>query len=188
VEECTKIAMAWLQMADDNLSISLRMYPGDTLTQSRALYHANSSVEAVLALRADGWHVRPNFHWGFTAAGYAWSTTSLPVEQYCTYWIRHIPSTREVQRGEWEDYWQELLRAGIVEVTDREMFDTHFTTTARSKASPRPGLFCEYSWPLTEAQRLDANGRLAPQIRKRIDQMLAALGEPRLPSESTDNE
>lgn len=88
-----KITMAWLQFADDNSAMCLRLYPGDTLGQSRALYGDPSALKVVLALQLDGWRVEPNFHWGFIATGYAWVKTPLRVEEYCTYWINEIGAT-----------------------------------------------------------------------------------------------
>jgi hypothetical protein len=171
-----KIAMAWLGFASDK--VCLRMYPGDTLTQSRALYGDRSAVDAVLVLQSDGWHVEPNFHWGFMATGYAWAKTPLPVEKYCDYWVNEIDATRELNRTEWETYWMKLESAQIVEVAGKEDFDADFTDSQRQKAHPRPGLFCEYMWPLAEAQRLDAHGKFVEKVRVHLNQMLAALNAP----------
>lgn len=137
-----KIAMAWLGFTGDK--VCLRMYPGDTLTQSRALYGDRSGLNAILALQSDGWHVEPNFHWGFMATGYAWAKTPLQVEKYCDYWADEIGVTRELSRPEWETYWAELESAQIIEAVGKKAFDAEFTRSQRQKAHPRPGLFCEY--------------------------------------------
>jgi hypothetical protein len=171
-----KIAMAWLEYADGK--VCLRMYPGDTLTQSRALYGDHSALNAVLALQSDGWHVEPNFHWGFMATGYAWAKTPLQVEKYCDFWVEEINATRELSRSEWEAYWAKLESAKIVEAAGKEKFDENFTRSQRQKGHPRPGLFCEYMWPLAEAQRLDAHGKFVEKVRVRLNQMLAALNAP----------
>ena len=171
-----KIAMAWLGFTGDK--VCLRMYPGDTLTQSRALYGDRSALNAVLALQSDGWHVKPNFHWGFMATGYAWAETPLQVENYCDYWADEIGATRELSRPEWETYWAKLESAKIVEAAGKKAFDAEFTRSQRQKAHPRPGLFCEYMWPLAEAQRLDAHDKFVEKVRVRLNQMLAALNSP----------
>ncbi|MFZ2542412.1 MAG: hypothetical protein WAW75_11665 [Gallionella sp.] len=172
------IAMAWLGIANDNSAVCLRMYPADTLGQSRAFYGDPSAVDEVLALQSDGWRVEPNFHWGFTASGYAWSKTSLTVEKYCAYWVNEISATRELRRPEWETYWAKLQSDHIVEAVGKEAFDAEFTRSQRQKAHPRPGLFCEYAWPLAEAQQLDAHGKLVEKVRTRLNQMLTALHAP----------
>ncbi|OOG51245.1 hypothetical protein [Rhodanobacter sp. C01] len=173
---CRKIFMAWLGLSEDSADVSLRMYPADTLGQSREFYGDPKSVSAVLALRSQEWSVKPNFHWGFMAGGYAWMNTPLPVEDYCTYWMREVGSARELGRPEWESYWARLESARIVEATAKEAFDQEFTRSQRQKVSPRPGLYCEYRWPLREARRLDVNGKLVETIRTGVNQMLAALG------------
>lgn len=173
-----KIFMAWLGLAKDSSAVCLRMYPADTLGQSRAFYSDPGSVRGVLELRSQGWSVEPNFHWGFTATGYAWMKTPLRVDDYCTYWINQIGTTRELARPEWESYWARLEAARIVEAAEKDAFDQEFTRSQRQKAHPRPGLFCEYRWPLAEARRLDAHDKLVETVRARVNQMLTALGAP----------
>ncbi len=173
-----KILMAWLGFASDNATVSLRMYPADTLGQARAFYGDPASVNSVLALRAEGWRVEPNFHWGFMAPGYAWTKTPLPVEQYCSYWIQGIAETRELARTEWDSCWNKLETDRIVESSGKEVFDRDFTASQRQKASPRPGLFCEYNWPLAEATQMDHRGLLVEAVRDRLNQMLTALRAP----------
>jgi hypothetical protein len=178
IDVTPKIFMAWLTFVRENSTVCLRMYPADTLGQSRAFYGDPESVASVLALRFDGWQVEPNFHWGFMAGGYAWLTTPLPVEQYCTYWIEEIGATRELGRPEWETYWAKLESARIVEAAEKQVFDAEFTHRQRQKAHPRPGLFCEYKWPLAEARRLDVREKLVEAVRARVNQMLTALRAP----------
>lgn len=172
--------MAWLRFAVDDATVCFQLHPGDTLIPSRALYGDRGALDAVLALRSDDrWRVKPNFHWGFMATGYAWIKTPLPVKKYCAYWVNEIGAKRELGRSEWETYWAKLESAHIVEAAGKEEFDKEFTSTQRQKAHPRPGLSCEYKWPLAEAQRLDAHGDdFVQEVRKRLDQMLIALNAP----------
>ena len=183
----SKILMACLELSDDETMVSLKMYPGDTLGQSRAFYRDSAAVKSVLALQSEGWTITPNFHWGFTATGYAWMRSPLSVEEYCAYWISEIGETREVVRGDWESYWARLEAARIVESVAKATFDAEFTGSKRQKASPRPGLFCEYSWELVEAKRLDALGKFMERVRERLNQMLTALQAPTVPVIKSDN-
>ena len=177
-----KIFMAWLGLSSDNSEVCLRMYPADTLGQSRAFYGDPAAVDSVLALRSKGWHVESNFHWGFMAGGYAWTRTPLAVETYCAYWVSEIGATREISRPEWETYWAKLESANVVQAAGKEAFDAEFTRSQRQRAHPRPGLFCEYKWPLAEARRLDAHGKLVEIVRSCINQMLTALRAPLIPA------
>lgn len=174
----SKIFMAWLGLDKAGTSVCLRMYPADTLGQARAFYRDAASVRAVLALRSEGWTIKPNFHWGFMATGYAWSRGPLGVDDYCSYWLDRIEATRELPRPEWESYWSDLQRAGVVPAQAREEFDEEFTRSKRNKVHPRPGLACEFRWPLPDARKMDDKGQLAVAIRERLNQMLAALRAP----------
>lgn len=170
-----KVFMAWLGLESDGNSVSLKMFPADTLGQARAFYRDPDAVKAVLDLRADGWAVQPNFHWGFAARGYAWCSTPLTVEAYCDYWINAIPGAGEVARPDWDSYWARLEADDIVDQSGRAAFDQEMVASQRQKTSPRPGLACEYTWPLHEAKRLDERGELVAAVRARINQMLRAL-------------
>jgi hypothetical protein len=114
------------------------------------------------------------------AAGYAWMKTPVLVDDYCEYWLREMASTREVNRDEWEEYWSRLEAAQMVQAQDKTTFDAEFTQTKRQKAHPRPGLRCEYRWPLKEAKRLDDRNKFVGAVRDRVNQMLEALRAPPL--------
>lgn len=181
IEGSKKVFMAGLSLSEDGATVALRMYPADTLGQARAFYGDPASVQAVLDLRSLGWSVQPNFHWGFAASGYAWCSTPLPVDRYCEFWIGRIAETRKLPRAEWDAFWATLIEHGIVADSDRNGFDLEFAASKRQSADPRPGLFCEFSWALPEAVRLDSRGELVAQVRRRINELLDALGAPLLP-------
>lgn len=175
IEGTSKISMARLGLAADRSAVLLQMYPGDTLAQSRAFYGDSTAVDNVLALRSEGWNMEPNFHWGFMATGYAWLTTPLTVDAYCSYWKQHVGETREMPRPEWQTYWSALESQQIVLASEKSEFDAHFTNTKRQKAHARPGLRCEYRWSLEEATRLDQNNKFIDDVRYRVNQLLTAL-------------
>lgn len=175
-----KIFMAWLGYLSDVSAVGLRMYPADTLGQARDFYADPDSVQAVLALRSQGWRVEPNLHWGFMAPGYAWATSPCSVEHYCEYWVKHIDGSRELSRSEWNSYLSNLQVNQILDESGKDAFEQEFMGSQRQKASPRPGLFCEFTWPVAEAARLDARGTFVDAVRHRINEMLAALRAPLL--------
>jgi hypothetical protein len=175
-----KIFMAWLGYRSDVSTVSLRMYPADTLLQARHFYADPDSVKAVLALQSQDWRVEPNFHWGFMASGHAWAPSACAVEDYCAYWVKHIGESRELARSEWDSYLTMLQANSILDASGKDAFEQEFAGSQRQKASPRPGLFCEFTWPLAEAARLDARGAFVDAVRHRINEMLAALQSPLL--------
>lgn len=176
-----KIFMAWLGYLEETATVSLHMYPADTLGQSRPFYADPASVQDVMALRSAGWRIRPHYHWGFMAVGYAWAPSPCSLEEYCHYWIEKIATTRSVERVDWPAYLDTLEQARILDAQGRQAFDQTFTASQRQTAQPRPGLCCEFSWPLADAVRLDDRGQLVTEVRLRINQMLAALRAPLLP-------
>jgi hypothetical protein len=173
-----KIAMAQLELDEPKSLICLRLYPGDTLGQSRELYGDNAAIHSVLALRSAGWQVEPHFHWGFMTTGYAWTDSPCGTDAYCDYWVKRIGATGELRREEWNAYWAELESAGIVEAIGKEKFDTHFTNTQRKKAQPRPALACVFPWTLAEARQLDSRREFIGTVRARLNQLLGALSAP----------
>lgn len=176
--ESPMLPMVWLGFSKHESAVHLQAYPADTLGQARAFYGDASAVKAVLALQSEGWHVEPNFHWGFMAKGLAGATTPLPVKDYCAYWLKEIGTTREIARAEWEEYWATLEADKIVDTAGKDKFDTEFTRSKREKAHPRPGLLCEYKWPLAAAQRIDSQKRFVEDVRARLNSLLTALGAP----------
>lgn len=184
-----KIFMARLGLTGDGSEVSLDMYPADTLGQARAFYADAGSVRDVLSLRANGWRMRPNFHWGVRQGGYAWATSQLELEPYCDYWTEHIASARELERAEWPATLARLWADGILDEAGQDLFHQQLTSSQRKRTHPRPGLLCEYRWPLREAARLDDRGQLVDAVRHRINQMLGALRASRpVPHSSTSSD
>jgi hypothetical protein len=173
----TSVKLARLEYENETQLIKLYMWPGDTLDQARSFYARRESIERVLELQSDGWSVSPNFHFGFMASGYCWADTTLPVADYMRYWLKHIGDAGRIERQGWDQYWYGLLDANIVEPDNREDFDRHFTNTARTWATPRPGIKCAFAWRIDAAEHLDANATFTNDVKKRINQVLEALGE-----------
>jgi hypothetical protein len=171
------VRMVFLQLDDATGDVVLRVYPGDTLTQARLLYQNAAASRSLLSMA--GWYVRPNFHWGFRDSGACWAQgTTLDVAHYVDYWINNIAATRAVTRAEWTETWSRLQQDGVVAVTDKADFDRAFTNTGKNSATPRPGLCCEYRWAFSNAMQMDDDDKLVGEVRTRIGELLAALGEP----------
>ncbi len=156
--------------------IELSVYPADTLSQARAFYTRPAAVAALQALTKDPeWQVMPNFHFGHMEGGYAWTTTTIDAEQYIALWQANIDDTRSVKRDEWDEYWTWLIEKELASSNDRAEFDRHFTSTNRQTATPRPGLTVVRRWELGEAEELDGQHRLAPEIGTALQLARAAL-------------
>ena len=159
------------------------MFPADTLQQARVFFDQPNIIERSFMLVQKGWTIRPNFHFGFMAKGFGWTTTTATLAEYLEYWQQNIRNTAQIERQEWNAYWNELWKAKIAEPADRDQFDHDFTNTDRQFASPRPGLQCTFAWDLDEAERLDARGQLAKAVKGRINELLEALHEEQIDPE-----
>jgi hypothetical protein len=155
-------------------SATLTLYPGDTLEQARCLFADSSRADALLRLRQQGWTVEPNMHFGFAERGYAWLHTKTDVERYINYWLAAITRTNELKRVEWPGFMAELQSRDIAGHDDEAAFDSAFTDTARTKASPRPGL--RLAKKLT-APLGDIDG-IGAEVCQAITVALDALREP----------
>ncbi len=177
-------AHAYLKKVDasDGSCLELAVYPGDTLQQARRLYVDQALVEAVGDLAAEpGWSISSNFHFGHFEKGFVWTTGTLPVQDYLALWQSAISTehANEIKRDEWMSYWEWLEANRIATKEDKIDFDKCFTNTARSKASPRPGLKLTRSWSWAGAEELDSSGDLVGEIRDALDKILGVLQQPK---------
>jgi hypothetical protein len=156
--------------------IELSVFPGDTLTQARAFYARPAVVEAVLGRRDEpGWHVQPNFHFGYQASGLCWTFGDITLDDYVALWQQRINSGEGmIWRDDWKAHWDELADLKVVNPDDWSQFETQFVNTARESATPRPGLWAVRRWSLREAEVLDASGQFAGEVSKALAAALAA--------------
>jgi hypothetical protein len=127
--------------------VRLRLWPGDTLEQAKALYAGTDRLNKLLSLRDEGWTVVPNFHFGHMAKGFVWTTANIGVDEYVSHWLAQIGGAGQIRREEWRRYFDRLIELRIASEADRKAFDRDFTQTKRSSARPPPGLRVEHSWP-----------------------------------------
>lgn len=153
--------------ADKGVStIALTAYPADTLTQAKTFYTRPNTVSAVRELAdEDGWVVGQNFHFGHFETGLVWTRGEIDADSYIDLWIERISTTGSVRRDDWPKYLDWLIETGIAIEDDRENFNRHFTDTARSSATPRPGLTVSRQWSIGDAETLDAGGKFTGQVR-----------------------
>ena len=180
LEGARTVKLAGLDSGDADTTVSLNMFPGDTLEQAKALYADADRVDRLISLRDRGWIIAPNFHFGHMAKGFVWTTGDIGVEEYVRYWLEQIGTAGQVRRKDWRKYFDGLIKLHIASETDRENFDRSFRQTKRTSATPRPGLRVEFSWPFESAAEFDRAGRFGQVVHDSINTVLLALGEPSL--------
>ena len=182
LEGARTVKLAALGVDDAETAVSLKLFPGDTLEQSKALYAHPDRPDQLLSLRDQGWTIAPNFHFGHMAKGFVWTTGDIAVEKYVSHWVAQIGATGQVRSRAWNKYFDELIELHIASEADRKDFHRNFTQTKRSSATPRPGLRVERSWPFESAAQLDRAHRFGRVVHDSINTVLRALGEgPGLP-------
>jgi hypothetical protein len=161
--------------------IQLALYPADTLGQAWEFFKRPATVDGVRALAtAEGWSVKPNFHFGHMQRGFCWTTSDIGLEDYLQLWQERIATEGSVARDDWDAFWAWLIGEKIARQEDRPEFDRHFTDTARRTATPRPGLMLARLWPLTDAERLDSRGAFTSAVHDALQEALRTVGEPEL--------
>jgi hypothetical protein len=169
---------AYLEFDESSHCIRLAVYPADTLTQAKALYTNLEVVSNLLSLRDGGWDVEPNFHFGYITRGFAATTTDAPLEDYVAYWCEQIDSMGLIPRENWEEFWRVLVQRQFARSDEELAFDETFTKTQkRESATPRPGLWCYFTWALPQAKRLDNARQLIAVVTEQLNVVLRALGE-----------
>ncbi len=157
----------------------LGVYPADTLGQARVLYNDGSRCRRLLALREQGWEIRPNFHFGFVARGLTFSRSRINAEAYVKYWVERIHGTEGIARADWQKELTRLVTDGIFNPENLPDFDRDFRKTNRATAIPRPGLEALRRWPDNAPAVRDFDGQVRG-VRQALTDVLAALDEPPL--------
>lgn len=161
--------------------IALELYPGDTLTQAKALYGRGGAVDRLLALSDEGWNLSPNLHFSFMATGVLWlGPTDWDIEEYLRYWQHHIDDLGQIPKDQMEAFWKRIVADGLADPERRCDFESRFVRSRRDHVNPCPGLLATYEWRLDIAERLDDEGRLEQEVLDHVNQVLVALGEPPL--------
>lgn len=156
----------------DGARAQLHVFPGDTLTQARILYADSARADALLRLLDDGWHGRPNFHFGSREAGLAWMNPTAPVNLYINWCLAYVPYARVLEPYEWDRLLDELIRREFASPGDKERFRAAFKS--RKAATPRPGL---HLWRDLSNSITDTDTS-ASEVRHELGAVLAALREP----------
>jgi hypothetical protein len=159
--------------SNDAGRLAMHLFPGDTLTQARALYGAPARAARLMTLAGLGWDLQPKFHFGFAKVSVVYTRSRLGVEEYIRYWAARMPQVAPVPRADWQQTIAGLTAAGIFNASDRPEFDRHFTNTNRQSATLRPGICLSREW---EAASSRAPG-FPEVLRTAIWQALHALGE-----------
>ncbi|MGZ4584110.1 MAG: hypothetical protein ACXVYI_07110 [Mycobacterium sp.] len=171
----------------DSDKVCLAGWPCELAPQYKRVYSDPKKVEALTTLSENhGWELRPGFHlaYRFAAPTQRWyPSRHLSGPQYARQWIDDARDNRAKGRNR-EQLQDPSFRRWLVErgyADDDDLATLDDWLNKRSSKTPfhiRPGMRIRRAWPLEEAVGRDRAGAFVTDVRRAIDQILAALGEP----------
>jgi hypothetical protein len=158
-------------------TIEVSFWAGDTLGQARVLYNRPDVLARLRVLaQQPEWEVRPNFHFGAWTDGRCHTRGPIRLEEYLTLWERRINLVQALPREDWDSYWADMVKRGVIDPRDRSEFDKWFTNTRQVRATPRPGIVASRRWSLEQARKLDTDGLLVDAVAGAIEVVLKTCG------------
>jgi hypothetical protein len=158
--------------------IELRLWPGDTMAQSRAFFKG-LSVDEFLALESDGWTLAANPHLAFMSSNLCWWEPPIDLKTYLIFWKEEPSKIRRLQRGS-DDFraeFEALVEDRILPNDALACIDEKFVNTSRQTANLCPGSSLRYVWPLKQAVALDEGGQFHRDVTRRIEQAMRTWGQ-----------
>ncbi len=159
---------------DNNWCIELKIHPGDTMAQARALYES-LNTDALQDLTNRGWNIDPNLHFSHIQKHLYWTNTPLDLEAYINFWEQNPQMISQVNRdsSDFCDFFLQLLQDELISCEDVSGLEENFTKTGRSYLRTCPGLSCIYRWNREEALRLDdSEDTFIDEVRQKITRLL----------------
>ncbi len=159
---------------DNNWCIELKIHPGDTVTQARALYES-LNTDALRNLTNRGWNIDPNLHFSHIQKHLYWANTPLDLEAYINFWEQNPQKISQVNRdsSDFRDFFRQLLQLELISRKDVSGLEENFTETERSYLRTCPGLSCIYRWNREDALRLDdSEDTFIDEVRQKITILL----------------
>ena len=173
--------ICWMCPDADGSRIEAAIYPGDTMSQARALFaHLHrQGIDRLLALRDRGWDIVPNFHYGFIRSGFGHGVkTRLSIEEYIRYWMEH--STEIVQVSLLEQTFakalQEFVGSGMMDENDVGRVVAALPSPTAKNFNVIPGLALTFEWPLSKAVEIDRHGGMVEEFKRTANEALVACG------------
>jgi hypothetical protein len=164
--EAAKVVTVSAEESNGTWAIDLGLHPGDTVSQSRALY---SEVEIGKLLGLDGdWSCSTNLHFAHMSQNLVYPSPEVSLKEYLEFWQKHQEWIRQVKEEQFGDLLDLLESNGLLTETDREEFGAEFFETDRSAVNVCPGVSLHHRWDRPRALDLDDNDRLTEEIDVRV--------------------
>ncbi len=174
----------WLWAEPDHAGswrITLRLSPGNTITQARKFWSKVDTGE-LLALQNQntGWRLESNLHFSYIATHLHRADTLLAVSEYIELWRSGEMEITSLYRDGADSYghnWDCMGTRGLISPDDVEPLEEKTTRTKRDRIYMSPGLDISYTWPAVQASQLDRDGAFVCEVKERIREATETWGE-----------
>jgi hypothetical protein len=175
-----------LALDDVGGSLVAGLWWAELKPQARYLYAGGRARALLAAAGALGWCATPNPHLAFYTAHpqqRLYLEARVDVDEYARRWEREDGqwigqySGPEVRRTLWP--W--LKQRGYATAADDEVLDRFLVLLGRRGAHLRPGLRLVRTWDPASQRALVGSDELAAAVRRAVNGVLVAPGEPELP-------
>jgi hypothetical protein len=158
----------------DGLDLVVEIDPGDTMAQAKKLY-GECELSEVLALQDHGWAVKPNLHVAHMTLNLLWTHTTISIDDYWRFWLKHTEWHRQIRRDKFEETFASFVANGLGTEADRIPYESKVILTNRQSFNLCPGLTMRWRKRLDDAAVLDQRGRLEGEVRAAIERASKAL-------------
>ena len=169
IEAVKEIAIYPNILPNKDWQIWLDIYPGDTMNQARFFYNNLNKVKLLKLLNKE-WELNPHFHISFRSSHLYWSDSSVDLERYLDFWQKKVFSNElnQVAQSDWQNYFINLKKIGIISKTDYEEIRSRFFETKMQVLNICPGIICRYKWDSSEVIPLDDKNEFVKEFKKKI--------------------
>ncbi len=175
---------------EEEISIELAMWPGDTMTQARSFYRhlAEHGLTSFLDLKKQDWILETNFHFGFIQKGFGHGVrTTLSVEDYLEYWASNAGRIEQFSPDEhgFESSFQRFVVDGLISEADVQWLSAKAAALGATNVNIIPGLAVIHRWSLIDAVAIDKNGEgMVEEVRRKTNEAIATWGGAPVPGNS----
>ena len=177
-----------LALGDVGGGLVAGLWPAELKTQAEYLYGLGLATPMIAAARRLGWTAEPSPHIGFWNSApdqRLYMSPSLDAAEYAHRWqTGDLRRVRQYEPAEVRTtLWPWLKERGYASAVDDEMLERFLTSRLKKRpAHMRPGLRLKRRWDAETIRGLGGRRAVAAAIRGDVNAILAAAGEPPLPS------
>ena len=176
-----------LALGDRAGRLVVAFWPAELKRQALFLYAGGRARRLIAAAFERGWSVKPSPHLAFWNSGSGqrlYMAPDLDPAVYADRW--EGPDRDRIGRHPCEavraTIWPWLKASGYASDGDDQVLERFLSILGRRPVDVRPGLRVRREWSAQEIRALGDRGGLADAVRRDVNAILGAAGEPKLPA------